>query len=249
MRRDYVEFENTDAEFKMILVEGGVFDMGGESIEYDSLPIHKVEVSSFWMAEFAVTQAIWGYIMLGTNKANPSSFKGLNRPVENVSYEDIVKEFLPRLNSMMGRSANNLYRLPTEAEWEYAAKGGRYGNKYPFEYAGSNKLEEVGWYYENSHEETRIVGLKMPNLLGLHDMSGNVWEWCIDWYKYDYYKEAVKRAISNPIGPAIGSGRVYRGGSWDDSAEYCLSANRLNYSPTFRGNDVGFRLVLSFSSI
>jgi formylglycine-generating enzyme len=237
------EFKNTPAEFEMLLVEGGVFEMGSNAKEAydDEKPVHKVQVSSFWMGEFAVTQALWAYVM----KENPSDFKGANRPVENVSYEDIVKEFLPRLNSMTGHA----YRLPTEAEWEYAAKGGKYGQQYPFEYAGSNKLEEVGWYDENSQDETKAVGLKTPNLLGLYDMSGNVWEWCSDWYAEDFYKTSTAGVSTNPIGPATGSYRVFRGGSWLSSALLCRSARRDGYSPALRSYGVGFRLVLSFSPV
>ena len=235
------EFKNTPAEFEMLLVEGGVFEMGSNAKEAydDEKPVHKVQVSSFWMGEFAVTQALWAYVM----KENPSDFKGANRPVENVSYEDIVKEFLPRLNSMTGHA----YRLPTEAEWEYAAKGGKYGQQYPFEYAGSNKLEEVGWYDENSQDETKAVGLKTPNLLGLYDMSGNVWEWCSDWY--DSYPDSNKGITVNPIGPATSSNRVIRGGSWNFNALRCRSPSRYFASPSFRYLGVGFRLVLSFSPV
>lgn len=237
MQDSYTEFKNTPAAFEMLWVEGGVFEMGGESGYEDSLPIHKVQVSSFWMGEFVVTQALWAYVM----KENPSDFKGANRPVENVSYDDIMYEFLPRMKTMTGLE----YRLPTEAEWEYAAKGGKYGYKYPFEYAGSNKLDEVGWYYENSQDETKVVGLKTPNLLGLYDMSGNVYEWCSDWYDRDFYGSSTAGVSTNPTG----SLRVLRGGGWLSYAQRCRSASRSNDSPTYRYDSVGFRLVLSFSPV
>jgi sulfatase modifying factor 1 len=240
MQDSYTEFENTPAAFKMILVEGDVFDMGSDDEEAEK-PIHKVRVSSFWMGKFAVTQALWTYVM----KENPSDFKGTNRPVENVSYEDIVKEFLPKLNIMTGQ----VYRLPTEAEWEYAAKGGKYGQKYPFEYAGSNKLEEVGWYDENSHNKMQKVGLKTPNLLDLYDMSGNVSEWCSDWYDKDFYKTSTADVSDNPIGPDRVMFRVLRGGSWDFDVLFCRSSYRNFNSPKLRYHSVGFRLVLSFSPV
>lgn len=242
-KKEPTEFENTPAAFEMLWVEGGVFDMGSNAKEAydDEKPVHKVQVSSFWMGEFAVTQALWAYVM----KENPSDFKGANRPVENVSYNDIVEEFLPRLNSMTGHA----YRLPTEAEWEYAAKGGKYGQKYPFTYAGSNKLEEVGWYDENSQHETQAVGLKTPNLLGLYDMSGNVREWCSDWYAEDFYRSSTVAVSVNPVGPATGSFRVFRGGSWLGDALLCRATFRYDSTPTFRNNYVGFRLVLSFSPV
>jgi formylglycine-generating enzyme len=244
MKESYAEFENTPAAFEMILVEGGIFEMGSNDEEAEK-PIHKVQVSSFWMGEFPVTQGLWSYVMAGTEKENPSDFKGANRPVEKVSHDDIVNEFLPKLKAMTGLA----YRLPTEAEWEYAAKGGKYGQKYPFEYAGSNKLEEVGWYDENSHSETQVVGLKTPNLLGLYDMSGNVWEWCSDWYNKGFYSSSTAKVSDNPTGPTTGTHRVFRGGSWLNNALFCRSAYRYDSWPEYRYYDVGLRLVLSFSPV
>ncbi|MFN8349049.1 MAG: formylglycine-generating enzyme family protein [Spirosomataceae bacterium] len=240
-KKEPTQFENTPAAFEMLWVEGGVFEMGGESGYNDSLPVHKVKLDSFWMGEYPVTQTLWAYVMAGTDKEDPSDFKGANRPVENVSYKDIMNEFLPRLKTMTGLD----YRLPTEAEWEYAAKGGKYGQKYPFIYAGSNKLEEVGWYDENSQGETQRVGLKTPNLLGLHDMSGNVWEWCHDWYSA--YSPTTGHAVANPTGPATGTYRVYRGGSWYNDAQGCRTSYRHGDTPGLRSYSVGFRLVLSSS--
>jgi formylglycine-generating enzyme len=245
MKESYTEFKNTSAAFEMLWVEGGAFDMGGESGYEDSLPIHKVQVSSFWMGEFPVTQVLWSYVMAGTEKENPSRFKGANRPVEKVSHDDIMNEFLPRMKTLTGLA----YRLPTEAEWEYAAKGGKYGQKYPFEYAGSNKLDEVGWYRKNSQNETQVVGLKTPNLLGLYDMSGNVWEWCSDWYDEDFYSSSTANVSDNPTGPTTGSHRVYRGGSWDGNAQFCRSTDRSYSWPEFRFSNVGLRLALSFSVV
>ena len=238
MKESYTEFENTPAAFEMILVEGGIFEMGSNDEEAEK-PIHKVRVSSFWMGKFAVTQALWTYVM----KENPSDFKGTNRPVENVSHDNIVNEFLPKLKAMTGLAS----RLPTEAEWEYAAKGGKYWDKYPFEYAGSNKSDEVGWFGENSQNETQTVGLKTPNLLGLHDMSGNVWEWCSD--RHGSYPSSAKNVISNPTGPTTGPFRVNRGSGWLNNAWSCRSTCRNAFWPVFRLSYVGLRLVLSFSVV
>ncbi|AYQ35345.1 formylglycine-generating enzyme family protein [Runella sp. SP2] len=245
MQNPYTEFKNTPAAFEMLWVEGGVFEMGGESVLGDALPVHRVKIDSFWMGEFAVTQALWAYVMAGTDEENLSRFKDANHPVERVSYNDIVYEFLPKLKAMTGQQ----YRLPTEAEWEYAARGGKYGQKYPFEYAGSNKLEEVGWYYENSQNETQVVGLKTPNLLGLYDMSGNVYEWCSDWYGWDFYSSSTANISDNPTGPTTGSHRVGRGGSWGRNEKYCRSTYRSNDWPGHRSGGVGLRLVLSFSVV
>ncbi len=239
--KSFSEFENTPAAFKMLWVEGDIFEMGGQSTYNDSLPVHTVRVNSFWMGEYLVTQALWAYLIALTDKENPSNFIGANRPMENVSYNDIVDKFLPRLNIITGRA----YRLPTEAEWEYAVKGGKYGQKYPFIYAGSNKLEEVSWYIENSHLETKNVGLKMPNLLNLYDMSGNVWEWCSDWYAEDFYRSSTAGVSKKPADAATDSDHVLRGGSWRSEAKFCYSSIRDFGSPNYRNRGVGFRLVLS----
>jgi formylglycine-generating enzyme required for sulfatase activity len=187
--------------------------------------------------------------MRDTDRAAPSYFKGANCPVEQVSWNDIDQLFLPRLNNqtIAQRPEGTFYRLPTEAEWEYAARGGKYWQKYPFEYTGSNKLEEVGWYYENSHSGTKAVGLKTSNLLGLYDMSGNVWEWCSDWS--GSYKNLSESILINPKDLKYGTYRVLRGGSWSNLKKNCLSMNRNFDLPTLDLNDFGFRLVLSFSAV
>lgn len=237
--KSFSEFEQTPMAFTMIYVEGGVFEMGSNDKEAydDETPVHKVQVSSFWMGEFAVTQQLWDVVMSGPDWVNPAYFKGDNRPIETVDYTTIVTRFLPRLNALTKR----YYRLPTEAEWEYAARGGMYGEKYPFIYAGSNKLEEVGWYRENSYHETKDVGLKTPNLLGLYDMSGNLWEWC------EQYSPTIGHILATPIGAAIGSIRVIRGGSWGGEGRYCRSASHNGGGLRFRDDNIGFRLVLSSS--
>ena len=218
---------------EMVLVQGGTFTMGctseqGSDCDGDESPSHRVTVSSFYMSKYEITQKQWVEIM----GSNPSSFKGDNLPVELVSWDD-VQEFIRKLNAKTGKQ----YRLPTEAEWEYAARGGTKSKGY--KYSGSNTLSNVAWSDENSGGETHPVGSKMPNELGLYDMSGNVWEWCWDWYG-DYGSSAQ----TNPTGPSSGSYRVNRGGSWRSYAWDCRVTYRFNYSyPGRRRNSIGFRLV------
>ncbi|AYQ35343.1 formylglycine-generating enzyme family protein [Runella sp. SP2] len=243
MKNHLQTFPDSPVAFTMVAIEG---NRQGDPFKMSDT--YRVRLDDFWMGEYPVTQALWAYVMRDTDSADPSRFKDANRPVERVSWNDIDQLFLPRLNDQTKaqRPEGTLYRLPTEAEWEYAARGGKYWWEYPFEYAGSNKLEEVGWYAENSQNETQVVGLKTPNLLGLYDMSGNVWEWCIDWY--GSYPSSAKNVISNPTA-TTGTDRVYRGGSWNRNAQNCRSTFRNNYWPVFRFNDVGLRLVLSFSVV
>jgi formylglycine-generating enzyme required for sulfatase activity len=167
--------------------------------------------------------------------SNPSGFKGQNSPVENISWDD-AQEFVRRLNQ---REGHDRYRLPTEAEWEYAARAGLDGSAYSF---GDNALEldEYAWHYPRS-KETHPVGQKKPNSWGLYDMHGNVWEWTQDWYK-TYYAAS---ALIDPAGPPSGVDRVYRGGSWRVRFGYCRVAYRNHRPPDFRGNSLGFRLALS----
>jgi len=180
------------------------------------------DIDDFYIGKYLVTQAIWVRVM--GKEANKSRFKSEHRPVETVSWDTITQIFLPKLRKREGKE----YTLPSETVWEYAAKGGKYSKNY--KYAGSNDLNEVGWYNENSHRESKPVGLKSPNELGLYDLSGNLWEWCSDKWKDD------------------SESRVIWGGSWFNDQRGC----RPSYCYCFRSDtaysDAGFRLVCSFTS-
>jgi sulfatase modifying factor 1 len=227
---------NTDVkEIEMVYVEGGTFTMGCTSEQSDCMsdesPTHRVTLSSYHIGKYEVTQAQWRAVM-GTN---PSYFSGCdNCPVEQVSWDD-VQEFIQKLNAQTGKQ----YRLPTEAEWEYAARGGNKSKGY--KYSGSNSLSSVGWYYDNSGSKTHRVGKKSPNELGIYDMSGNVWEWCADWYGEDYYSSSSE---TNPQGPNTGYRRCLRGGSWNFLDINCRAADRNDYIPNYRSISSGLRLVL-----
>ncbi|MDR3013555.1 MAG: formylglycine-generating enzyme family protein [Chitinispirillales bacterium] len=162
----------------------------------------------------------------------------LNRPVERVSWNDIVNDFIPALNTLTGRT----FRLPTEAEWEFAARGGNVSDGFMF--SGSNSIDDVAWYTGNSGSTTHAVGGKDPNELGLFDMSGNVWEWVSDSWSSTAYAGRGD-GVTDPTGPAMGSYRVFRGGSWGSNAGACRVSYRHGYVPDFRSIGIGFRLVLS----
>ena len=215
-------------KMEMVFVQGGTFQMGSNE-EDDEKPIHSVTVSGFYMGRYEVTQAQWRNVM----GSNPSEFKDCdNCPVENVSWND-VQEYIQKLNQKTGKT----YRLPTEAEWEFAAKGGVKSKGYI--YAGSNTVSDVAEYEGNNNNRTRPVGLKASNELGLYDMSGNVWEWCSDRYSNSYYANSP---TTNPQGASSDFYRVLRGGSWNSS--YCRVAYRAYINPVSRRNYNGFRLVL-----
>ena len=215
--------------FKMIGVEGGTFWMGSDEEDAydDEKPVHQVTLSTFSIGESEVTQELWQAVM----GSNPSHFKGPKHPVENVSWED-CQSFIRKLNSLMGRN----FRLPTEAEWEYAARGGKKANGH--KYAGSSAIDNVAWYDDNSGDRTHDVATKRANELGLYDMSGNVLEWCQDW-KGDYSLGSQ----TNPKGPSSGSGRVLRGGSWCSYAGYCRVSCRGDSVPSNRYYFLGLRLA------
>ena len=227
------EFTVNGVTFKMIPVEGGTFTMGATPEQQnpysDEEPAHQVTLSSYAIGETEVTQALWKAVMGN----NPSYFKGDDRPVENVSWND-CQQFITKLNNLTGRK----FRLPTEAEWEFAARGGNKSKG--CQYSGSNNISDVAWYDGNSSGTTHPVKTKQPNELGVYDMSGNVWEWCQDW-KGSY----TSNSQTNPTGPNTGSYRVNRGGGWDYSSRICRSACRGDGTLDYRSNYRGLRLCLS----
>ena len=229
----YAQTNPIDFGIEMVFVEGGEFMMGctpeqGNDCRDDEMPAHRVRVSSFEIGKSEVTQAQWKAVMGN----NPSNSRGDHRPVESLcwggycSTENSAEEFIRRLNEKTGRS----YRLPTEAEWEYAARGGNKSKGY--KYSGSNTVGEVAWYSDNSDDSTHDVCTKEPNELGLYDMSGNVWEWVQDWY--DEYSSGL--LPSSDLG--------LRGGGWSNSTRNVRVSNR-DYSPGYRNNNSGFRLARS----
>lgn len=226
--------------FEMIAVESGKFYMGAQkessaNENYDEnaymieAPVHRVIINNYAIGKFEVTQAQWVAAM----GHNPSSIQGDNLPVETVTWEQ-VKDFISLLNEKSGKE----YRLPTEAEWEFAAKGGNKSEG--FTYSGYSVLGACGWYYSNSEATTHKVGSKYANELGIYDMSGNVREWCNDWF--DYYTASD---ASNPQGPDYGSMRVNRGGSWTTPAVNCRNTYRHTDFPYESSQDLGFRLAIS----
>ncbi len=219
-------------KFGMVEVKGGTFMMGSPSNESgrDNDEVqHQVTLKSFIMGTHEVTQGLWKAVMGN----NPSNFNGDNLPVESVSWNN-VQEFIKKLNQLTGKK----YRLPTEAEWEYACRGGS-TTAYCFG-DNSNSLGDYAWYDNNSGNRTHEVGTKKPNAWGLYDMHGNVLEWCNDW-EADYPTTPQK----DPTGPSSGSNRVFRGGGWYGSAQGCRSAFRNRNDPDYRGNYLGFRIALS----
>jgi formylglycine-generating enzyme required for sulfatase activity len=220
---------------EFVKVEGGRFNMGSPETEqgrFNDEVLHPVELSTFFMQTTPVTQGLYTAVM-GTNPSARKEYKDM--PVTNVSWED-AQVFIEKLNDLMGTH----YRLPTEAEWEYAARGGNRSQGYV--YSGSNDLNEVGWYNENSGNHLHVVKEKKPNELGIYDMSGNVWEWCSDWYA-QYRLD--QRGSVNPQGADNGERRVLRGGSWRFLAQHCRVANRGSDCPEDGSYGDGFRLVFS----
>ena len=228
----------------MSKVEGGTFSMGataeqGNDVFYAEKPVHKVTLGDYYMGTTEVTQALWKAVMgesvtdIASRNGWGTEGVGNSYPMCYVSWDD-VQVFLRKLNARTGKK----FRLPTEAEWEYAARGGTKSKHY--KYAGSNDLGSVAWYGDNSNDQTHPVAQKRPNELGLYDMSGNVWEWCSDWYG-DY----ASYAQTNPKGPSSGSCRVGRGGSWDSDAGFCRVSDRGGSLLGYHCDDLGFRLALS----
>lgn len=234
------EFTIDDVTFTMIPVEGGTFNMGataeqGNDANDRELPVHEVTLSSYYIASTEVTQEFWQAVMGN----NPSYFKGAQLPVENVSWED-CQLFIAMLNEL----TESNFRLPTEAEWEFAARGGNLSRSY--KYSGGNDLNMVGWYSYNDSWQLRGTGAygthnvatRNPNELELFDMSGNVHEWCQDWFG-GYSTDAQ----NNPTGPASGTNRVYRGGSWYFDEWFCRVSFRNGVTPSYRSYGIGLRLA------
>jgi len=250
-------FTVNGVSFTMVAVPSGTFTMGatseqGSDADSDETPTHSVTLRSFYIGQTEVTQELWQAVM----GENPSWFNGtgssrhgtshsenyginVKRPVESVSWDD-CQVFIRKLNQMTGKQ----FRLPTEAEWEYAARGGR---NQGYKYSGSNNIDDVAVYQDNSYNKGKSssdygphsVASKRANELGLYDMSGNVWEWCSDWY--GSYSSSAQ---TNPTGPSSGSNRVIRGGGWGDIAGSCRVSHRCSYSPGLRSSRLGLRLAL-----
>ena len=229
-------------EPEMIFVQGGTFQMGSddENAHENEKPVHTVTLDSFYISKYPVTQKQWRHIM----GYNPSNFEDCNYcPVGSVSWYD-AQEFLQKLNDKTGKK----YRLPTEAEWEFAARGGIKSKNY--KYSGSNDLNEVAWYIQDSDRKSHPVGQKKPNELGIYDMSGNVGEFCNDFYNENYYK---KSPLLNPQGPEEGNERVIRGGSWADDFDILRVSYRYDFEPFSDDpcvgepfSDIGFRVMFRY---
>jgi sulfatase modifying factor 1 len=233
MQEDFSKYSVKGIPCPMRFVEGGTMDLGKD--EYK----HSVTIPSFYMGQYQVTQSLYQAIM----ETNPSRYTGENRPVTNVNWDE-AKVFIEKLKKITRKE----FRLPSESEWEYAARGGIYSQGY--EYCGSDDLKQVGWYRDNSERETKPVGLLLPNELGLYDMSGNVDEWCEDDY-HDNYKDAPKDGsawIDGTTAADRATYRVIRGGFYFSFADYCRPAFRLHFSPDYRYYAIGFRLVFSLQS-
>ena len=244
---DGLTFTVEGVNFKMVRVEGGTFTMGAtpkqeDDADDDELLTHQVTLSSYYIGQVPVTQQLWMAVM----GENPSHFSRLNnyrdcycRPVESVSWKD-CKRFIKRLNMLLNDQLNGMhFRMPTEAEWEFAARGGNKGKDSDHKYAGSDDISEAAWYQGVSRHETHPVMQKQPNELGLYDMSGNVWEWCAD--RFDDNSSETQQ---NPTGPASGSSRVNRGGSWRSIAWSCRVSYRVNNTPADAYSYFGLRLAL-----
>ena len=229
-------FEVKGTKFTMVKVETGAFMMGSNRTFDFPTPLHEVKINEFYIGQTEVTQELWETVM-GTM---PQHWKGLQLPIEQVSWND-CQEFIKKLNAMTGQQ----FRLPTEAEWEYAARGGNRSKGYI--YSGSNNLDDVAWYRNNSDGKTHKVATKAPNELGIYDMTGNVEEWCNDYYGAWYYENSP---LIDPPGPSSGTSRICRGGSWFDTMSYniavfeCEPGTRGYAQPTLVNYRHGFRLAL-----
>ena len=240
-----LEFAVSGVTFKMMYVKGGSFTMGASLSDAeardDESPRHKVTVDDFYLCSHEVTQALWRAVM-GSEVSNnggwqPESGRGNNYPVYKVTWNECMT-FINRLNTLLAKQLKGKkFCLPTEAEWEYAARGGQKSKGY--KYSGSNNLGSIAWYADNSNKKAHQVGQKAPNELGLYDMLGNVWEWCSDW-KGDYSNSLQ----SNPKGPSSGTERVFRGGSCNYQSRFCRVSRRSGFGPDSIPGFIGLRLAL-----
>ena len=243
-----VSFDVTDntitvngVSFNMIWVEGGTFKMGSNDGYSGARPAHDVTLDGYCIAETEVTQELWKAVMGGYDRWDDDWGKGPNYPAYFVSYYEAI-DFCEKLNELTYNKYN--FRLPTEAEWEYAARGGNKSHGY--EYSGSNNIDGVAWYDDNSGYIAHPVKSKKCNELGLYDMSGNLWEWCSDRYSSSYYSHSPSK---NPTGPNHGDYRVLRGGSWNYYKWDCQVTYRHNYDPDHGFDSGGFRIVSSSLSL
>ncbi|MCQ2324623.1 MAG: SUMF1/EgtB/PvdO family nonheme iron enzyme [Paludibacteraceae bacterium] len=237
-KQSILSYAINGVSFSMIQVEGGTFTMGATSEQgsdaYDwEKPTHSVTLSDYYIGKYEVTQALWEAVMGN----NPSYFKGNTKPVENVSWND-CQNFISKLNSLLSSQlGGKRFALPTEAQWEYAARGGK--KSLGYKYAGSNNIGAVAWYSDNSGSDTHVVGTKSPNELGLYDMTGNVHEFCRD--GYGNYSSLSQ---TNPIGSSDESVRVSRGGGWINIARVCRVSYRCGNKTSDQDSNLGFRIVL-----
>lgn len=249
---------------RMVPVKGGTFMMGDEggNLWNSERPVHPVRLDDFWIGQFPVTQVLWRVVCLTPGPSpeesgnaldpSPARFKGDRRPVERVSWED-AQVFLVILNRLL---PGWNFRLPTEAEWEYTARGGHYHVVLPLNegrgrgyYSGSDRLEAVAWWDENSQNEPKPVGLKLPNALGLFDMCGNVYEWCEDWFGSNFFEKCAKKGtVLNPRNDEGHSVRVVRAAPFKSNTQFCRVASRDGMMPSRGGITLGFRLAASPSS-
>ena len=238
-------FTANGVSFEMIAVEGGTFTMGateeqGSDVDRDESPTHQVTLSSYMIGKTEVTQELWEAVMgkslsqIASELGNSTRGVGINYPMYYVSWED-CQEFITKLNALTGKT----FRLPTEAEWEFAARGGT--KSQGFTYSGSNTVDDVAWYFDTSSSTTHPVATKAPNELGIYDMSGSVYEWCNDWYSRSYY---TSESQTNPTGPDSGSDRVNRNGSWNANKWLCRVSYRAFDIPADHYFYLGLRLAL-----
>lgn len=243
---EYLTITVGSTTFRMLLVEGGTFTMGAREndpyVRPWEKPAHEVTLSDFYIAEFEVTQELWRAVMGTSTYNNTSWFVSSNgyttnykRPAESMTYSE-AKSFITKLNQKTGKT----FRLPTESEWEYAARGGKWSKGYL--YIGGDNVDEVAWHAGNKGEDiTKTVGTKAPNELGLYDMGGNVEEWVSDYYADSY----TSRPATDPTGPTNGTARVIRGGSWDQAFRMCRPTSRHDASEAFMSAHTGMRVAMS----